>query len=118
MLLRAIISLIRANEETNKGLNLLLHQHLIFKVYFHEDITNALQPAQPGLGLNIPYANLHALKLDWFCPKTQLFTQDTTVTKYQTADYLIRALKKYKYTTKFTIIIFSLELIVYLYISM
>ena len=64
------------------------------------------------------HANLHTFELHWFCPKTQLFTQDTTVTKYQTADYLIRALKIYKYTTKFTTFIFSLELVVHLYISM
>ena len=123
MSLSAITSPMPVNDEINKGLNLsrpnlLRHQHLIFEANFNEDITNALRPAQPGLGRNIPHANLHTLKLHWFCPKTQLFTQDTTVTKYQTADYLIQALKIYKYTTKFTTFIFSLELVVHLYISM
>ena len=63
MLLRAIISLMPVNEEINKDLNFLLHQRLIFKANFHEDITNALQPPQPGSGHDIPHANLHTLKL-------------------------------------------------------
>ena len=66
---RAIIFLMSVNEEINKSLNFLPHQHLIFKAKFHEDITNALQPAHPGSGCNIFHANLYK------------FTQNQTVTK-------------------------------------
>ena len=94
------------NEKINKSLNFLPHQHLILKAKFHEDTTNALQPAYPGSGCNISHANLYT------------FTQNKTVTKYQTADYLIQALQRYKYITNSTTLIFSLEFAVHLYIPM
>ena len=51
------------NGKIKNGFNLLHHQLLTFKATVHENITSALQLAQPGSGCNTYHSRLNTLKL-------------------------------------------------------
>ena len=55
----------------------------------------------------------HLITNNTISTRTQSFTQDTTATKYQIADYIIQPLKLIKFTTVYL----YFELVMYLYIS-
>ena len=80
-------------EKIKNGFNLLHHQLLTFKATVHENITSALQLAQPGSGCNTYHPKLNTLKLRLLCLKLK----HTEIVQY----LIIIPLELIKFTTSY-----------------